>query len=62
MLAITEYERGVFMKVRTLRLIVLSLLGSLLSFSSIATLFGVSIDEKLNKNYYKSRDETLFKK
>lgn len=49
-------------KLGTLKLIILSLLGSLLGFASIATLFGVSNDEKLNKDYYKSRDETLFKK
>lgn len=42
--------------------ILVSLLGSLIGFASIATLLGVSIDDELNEDYYASSDEPLFKK
>lgn len=47
---------------KTSRVIIISFLGSLLGFASIATFFGISVDDKLNKDYYKSKKERLFVK
>lgn len=45
---------------KTSRIIAISIAGALLGFASIATLMGVSMDDELNKDYYKSKDEPLF--
>lgn len=41
----------------------LSIILGVLGFgASLVSLFGVSIDDELNKDYYKDKDEPLFKK
>lgn len=42
--------------------IITTLLGSLLGFATIASLLGVKVDDELNKDYYKSKNQQLFKK
>lgn len=42
--------------------ILVSLIGSLFGFASIATLIGVDIDDELNKDYYATAKAPLFKK
>ncbi len=45
---------------KTSRIFVISLVGALFGYASIATLLGVDMDSELNKDYYKSKDEPLF--
>ncbi len=47
---------------KTSRIAAISIIGAVLGFASIATLIGVGMDSELNKDYYKSKDEPLFKK
>lgn len=48
--------------IKTPTVILASILGSLFGFATIATLLGVKIDDELNKDYYKSQKQELFKK